>query len=148
MKEAINEKRPLFNTERSQKFKKVMTELRDSPENEIEERRNSELNVRDIKEFIPEHLVNQWLEAKTRFVKAYYFWKEVLMEAPFSKFTALHVFMTMYYKKLSEAILFAAESGETNSSSIYPKEKIFKSRHFQDLPRLTIESLIWKSRML
>lgn len=101
-----------------------MKELMERPQNEVEEWHNAEQNAINIEEFILDYLLNQWIEAKKKFVKAYHFWKVVLVEAPFSKFTALQTFMTIYYKKLWESILLAAESGDTKFFIKIPKEEM------------------------
>lgn len=73
MKEVMNAKNPLFNSTQARLFEKNKAEMIARPQCEIEERRYKEPTTKYIEEFILENLVDQWLTAKTRFIKARYY---------------------------------------------------------------------------
>lgn len=74
MKEAIRGEKPTFNTDKSKKFKQITNELKEKPRDEVEERRRTHSNAKYIKEFLPDNLVDRWIEAKVKFVKVYHYW--------------------------------------------------------------------------
>lgn len=127
MKEVINDKLPRFNTEKSQKFHKILKELMERSQDEVEERaqQNDKIHWRIHSWSLVELM--DWSE------------DEVCQSLPFLEggsraiFTALQTFMTIYHKKLWESILLAAKSGET--------EYLIKiDKCFQVLPCLTVGS--------
>lgn len=108
MWEVIHAKKPLFNSTQATLFEKHKATLTALSQSEIKERRYNEPTAKYIEVFISENLLDQWLVAKTRFIKSHYFWKAIEVVPPYNKFITFHSFMVTYYKKLWDDILLSA----------------------------------------
>lgn len=126
MRNAVNKLKPLFNNVKAAEFEKKFGEMVKRPQSEIEERRYNEPTAKYVEEFVPEKFLNEWLSAKTKFIKAAYFWKATEVTPPYNSFSTFHRFILKNYPKLWEQVLLSAETG---------KEKFFiKIPHRETFP--------------
>lgn len=74
MKTTIHNQKPLFNNEQSNKFNRVLPELKNRSFQDVEERRRKHPDARFIEEFLSEsEVLEWWMECRVKFIKAYYY---------------------------------------------------------------------------
>lgn len=72
---SCDKQKPLFNSKQAADYDRCVKEMENRPQSEIEERRYVAATTKHPEEFLPTKLVDPWLAAKAKFVKAYYHWE-------------------------------------------------------------------------